>query len=611
METRTLPISNTMPLSILDGNELNLAIKNAKEKIQKRVRSIEPNIFRNSMIKYAYFQYKYIQFKIVFVLLITTDVMQNPGTFGWLIGTAMKSSNLAKNFSHMALIAEETSKMLTRKHRLNVEQVNFALPELEMDNTILGRDCPKPMEPIACYPGRYRSLTGHCNNVEHADWGSANTPFDRWLIPRYFDRIAEPRRASNGKLLPSARDISLNVHHDDQMGNVSHMTTLTTFFGEFIFHDIAQTVQSTGFDGQRIRCCNVPQSDLMHPDCFPIRVNQKDRLMRQDCLEYVRSLPTIRSRCRLGPREQINQVSSFIDGSALYGSSRTDSDSLRSFNGGQLKSSQLIRDGKEMLSLSEAGFNDFDCRSKNGQRCFRSGDGRVNENLGLTIIHTLFMREHNRIARELSTINPDWSDDQLFEETRKIVGAQLQHITYNELLPYILGEELMDRFDLRVNNEGFYNDYDLKTDATVDNSIANAVFDFLMTTIPSHMERFTRDLNMMGSVRMIDSFFNPKELFESNRFDQYLLGMISQTGMMSDRLVVNDMVNSVVGDNQREMFDFVAFVIQKGRDHGLPGYLEHRKACQLDSTLNTIHTFDDLKHVMDDDVRIRLSNIYK
>ena len=53
------------------------------------------------------------------------------------------------------------------------------------------------------------------------------------------------------------------------------------------------------------------------------------------CLEFVRSSPTSRIGCSLGPRDQINQVTSFIDGSAIYGSSEKDEGDLRMFRNGK------------------------------------------------------------------------------------------------------------------------------------------------------------------------------------------------------------------------------------------------------------------------------------
>lgn len=68
------------------------------------------------------------------------------------------------------------------------------------------------------------------------------------------------------------------------------------------------------------------------------------------------------------------------------------------------------------------------------------GDTRTNQMVSLVVLHTLFMREHNRIATELGLLNPNWDDEQIFLEARHILTAELQVITYNEYLPALLGE---------------------------------------------------------------------------------------------------------------------------------------------------------------------------
>lgn len=234
---------------------------------------------------------------------------------------------------------------------------------------------------------------------------------------------------------------------------------------------------------------------------------------------------------------------------------------------------------------------------------------RVNENLGLTIIHTLFMREHNRIARKLSALNPHWNDNEIFEEARKIVGAQIQHITYNEFLPNVLGEETVDNYGLRLLNDGYYRDYDMNFNPTIENAIANAVFYFLFTTMPSAMERYSKELHMIGFTKMTESFFNPSEMY-TNKLDEYLMGMVSQNAKSSDPFVTDEMTNGLMNNNNdsKEAFDFVAFAIQRGRDHGLPGYVEYRRACQIEPLINR---FEDLSTTMRNDVLKRLSNLYK
>lgn len=87
------------------------------------------------------------------------------------------------------------------------------------------------------------------------------------------------------------------------------------------------------------------------------------------------------------------------------------------------------------------------------QRLVLPGEIRVNEQLVLTCMHTLMAREHNRLAHGLAQINPHWDDETLYQEARRIVIAEIQHVTYNEFLPIILGKEVMEKFGLLTQKE--------------------------------------------------------------------------------------------------------------------------------------------------------------
>ena len=84
-----------------------------------------------------------------------------------------------------------------------------------------------------------------------------------------------------------------------------------------------------------------------------------------------------------------------------------------------------------------------------------AGEFRTSENLGLTSMHTLFNREHNRIADLLAKINPKWNDDKLFNETRRIIIAIYQHIVFNEWLPIVTGDTSLSP----LKNRSYYNGY--------------------------------------------------------------------------------------------------------------------------------------------------------
>lgn len=69
------------------------------------------------------------------------------------------------------------------------------------------------------------------------------------------------------------------------------------------------------------------------------------------------------------------------------------------------------------------------------------GDSRINQTPTLALLHTLLLREHNRVAGILGSMNPLWSDEKIYQEARRIVVAEIQHITYQEWLPLNFGKE--------------------------------------------------------------------------------------------------------------------------------------------------------------------------
>ena len=119
---------------------------------------------------------------------------------------------------------------------------------------------------------------------------------------------------------------------------------------------------------------------------------------------------------------------------------------------------------------------------------FRSGDERVNHNSGLAALHTLMSREHNRVASLLEEVNKHWDEETLYQEARRVVSAEIQHITYHEFLPVLLGEVLTQTFGLNVpktdGSGGYHLEYNDELPAATLNSVGNAILPFLLSLLP-------------------------------------------------------------------------------------------------------------------------------
>lgn len=123
----------------------------------------------------------------------------------------------------------------------------------------------------------------------------------------------------------------------------------------------------------------------------------------------------------------------------------------------------INRHGHSILPVSE---NSRPCAPlKKDLKCFEAGDNRVNQHPLLTLMHTLWVRNHNVHALKLKQVNPAWSDEKLFQEARRLTIAELQHITYSEYLPVILGSILSSYYSLMPLQRG-YTHYEANTDPT-------------------------------------------------------------------------------------------------------------------------------------------------
>src|SRR5215468_2464855 len=135
------------------------------------------------------------------------------------------------------------------------------------------------------------------------------------------------------------------------------------------------------------------------------------------------------------PRQQLNQITAYLDGSVVYGSDATRTAALRTFQGGALKTSTGNLPPLNVDGLPNAN----DAHRVPDNELFLCGDVRSNENVELSAIQALFVREHNQLAAAIAAANPSLNDEKIFQMTRRIVAGELQVITYQEFLPALLG----------------------------------------------------------------------------------------------------------------------------------------------------------------------------
>ncbi|KYO32917.1 peroxidasin-like protein isoform B [Alligator mississippiensis] len=306
-----------------------------------------------------------------------------------------------------------------------------------------------------CFHQKYRTHDGTCNNLQHPMWGASLTAFERLLKSVYENGFNLPRgigsnRRYNGYTLPMPRLVSTTLLGTETITPDNQYTHMLMQWGQFLDHDLDLTVAALSearfSDGQH--CSSVCTND---PPCFSIMIPPNDPRVRNGarCMFFVRSSPVCGSGMTsllmnsVYPREQINQLTSYIDASNVYGSSDHEALEIRDFASqrGLLRQGIVQRSGKPLLPFATGPPTEC-MRDENESPipCFLAGDQRANEQLGLTSMHTLWFREHNRIATELLKLNPHWDGDTIYHETRKIVGAEMQHITYSHWLPKILGE---------------------------------------------------------------------------------------------------------------------------------------------------------------------------
>jgi hypothetical protein len=395
----------------------------------------------------------------------------------------------------------------------------------------------------------FRTIDGTCNNLDNPEWGSAGSELLRESGYGY-----GPDNSLAGSDRQSPRIISnIVASQEGDVLNKYHASDFIWQWGQFLDHDIDLTPSAT-----QIEYAPIPVED--------------DETFEQD-IRFSRSMHN-----NGDPREQINTITAFIDASNVYGSDSSTAAMLR------VPDSYLLKvEYDEDLGDLLPEYGGF----------FMAGDVRANEQIGLTAMHTLFVREHNRVAQDIAEKHQEITDDDvIFQIARKVVGAEIQVITYNEFLPKLLGPNAIPK----------YSGYEDDVNPGIKNEFSTASYRYGHSQLSSNL--LVIDESEKNEVELRDAFFNPAKFKEVGGVDAILLGLSHQKAQEIDNLVVDDVRNFLFENVDGVGFDLASLNIQRGRDHGLPDYNTVRQAYGLER----VESFEEISS--NPEVQAKLKEAY-
>lgn len=442
-----------------------------------------------------------------------------------------------------------------------------------------------------------RTYDGFGNNIDNPEWGAANqrllrrgSEFDNRAGGVYQrPTSSEPSGfAYNDGVEDLARGLSTNPRvisnllcKEASIERDPDLTDMMWAWGQYLDHEIDVTRgQESPADGEA--------ADILVPG------NDPEPTAQGGAISFGRS--AFDSHSGTGPdnpREQRNDISAYIDASNVYGSDANRSLALRALDGtGKMKTSSA-----NLLPLNTMGLpNDLPPDRPNPDTYFVSGDTRVNETAVLTAMHTLFIREHNRVCGEIATANPAGlpptsdpvaRDECLYQCARRYVAALEQVITYEEFLPALLGPPRrlrpfpfpfgwLKRFLSDIGIQP-YTGYKSKVNAGIDNVFSTACYRLGHSMLSETVK--TPNLGT-GDTTLREMFFSSSmvQYMQTNGIEAFLEGLSQQKMRKINTRIVESVRSFLFGPPTAQgLLDLAALNIQRGRDHGLPDYNTCRK----------------------------------
>ena len=434
----------------------------------------------------------------------------------------------------------------------------------------------------------FRTIDGSNNNQNNPEYGQTDEHLLRFTPVAYADGI----EALANPNAPNPRTISNTVfNQSESTPDPRNLSDYGWAWGQFIDHDITLTEPQSGNDAESANII-IPQGDTVYTPGSFIPVTRS--LFDEDTSTNTNN-----------PREHSNEITAWFDASQVYGSDESRANWLRSFEGGKLKVSTHSTGDLLPTRGNDSNAPSMAMDETIGPSTFVAGDVRANENPVLASLHTLFVREHNRLAEIIDATHTDLPtdttarDEEIYQRARKIVGAATQAITYNEYLP-ALGVTLDP-----------YNGYNGNLNPNINTEFSTAGFRLGHTQISGTLQRLNEDGTEapVGELDLFAGFFQPQRITDDGGIAPVLRGLASQVQQKTDAKIIDDLRNLLFtgapgGGPVANGTDLAALNIQRSRDHGLANYNQIRVAFGLPR----VNNFSDISS--DPQVALALEKAY-
>ncbi|SJL02260.1 uncharacterized protein ARMOST_05586 [Armillaria ostoyae] len=455
-------------------------------------------------------------------------------------------------------------------HRPIFTRPTFPIPPTNQEALRLFADIGYPVDPL-CTSDKtkwfYRTVDGSCNwmetgNTTYGQLGAKRSrDYDQYS---YQDGYNRPRDGPNPRAVSNAffkRKQRLYYEH----------TPLLLGLIEFIMHDVTYSEDSIT---EYIDVPVPPDEDI-----FP--KNTTFRVWRTERVPGTGTSPS-------NPRENANQASTWLDVSSLYGSSTEVSRALRSFEKGKLLTSQ-----GSFLPFNTMG---LPMRTRPGvdpKSLFAGGDPRTNEDWIMLAVHTLLLRDHNRMCDLLAEQHPEYDDERLYQTVRLAMSAKFALIansyqmaywqtTGTDAMPwprddgFPLYRQMYDENALEINPIHLY-PWPLVTKggkpmvASAEMAVVYRFHEFIVASFPLKDAKN----NTILEKSTFESAFDSNGFIEAG-LENILRGIVA-TDIPNFKSGVDESFRSA-GQYRGSPFDIVTWSIVHEREQGLPTFNEYFRA---------------------------------